>query len=108
MYEYRANIFNVVDGDTVDATIDVGFHMTAKLRLRLLGVNAPEMHGESRVAGEKAKHFTTQLLDQDVVITTHKSDSFGRWLANISLSNGKLFNDLLIQSGNAVPFMIGE
>lgn len=104
MYEYRATITNCVDGDTIDAIIELGFHLTAKLRLRLLGVNAPEMHGESAQAGQIAKDFTTHcLLGKDVVIQTEKSDSFGRWLATVFV-DGKNFNEELLSSSNAVIY----
>lgn len=104
MYEYNGRVENIVDGDTIDVTIDVGFYMTAKLRLRLLGVNAPEMHGESAKAGQIAKDFTTVcLLNKDVVIHTEKSDSFGRWLATVFVY-GKNFNEELLSSDNAVIY----
>lgn len=45
-YIYKAKIINVVDGDTVDATIDVGFKMTTVQRLRLLGINTPEKNSK--------------------------------------------------------------
>lgn len=107
-YNYKAKIVNVVDGDTVDVAVSVGFLLTATLRLRLLGVNAPEMHGSTRDAGRAARAFVeSNLLGKDVVIHTEKGDAFGRWLSVIYL-DGELFNQRLIDEGHAVPFMTAE
>lgn len=104
MYEYKAKITNVVDGDTVDAVVDVGFQMTITHRLRLLGVNCPEMHGPDFDAGQKAKDFTkNNLLNQEVIIHTEKSDVFGRYLATIYL-DGIDFCQELIDRGYAVVY----
>lgn len=102
----------VVDGDTVDLELDVGLHGRRVERLRLLGVNAPEMHGASRPAGVEAKTFTTTWLAEvgewPLVVQTSKSDDFGRYLARIwRASDGRCLNDDLVASGNAVPFMVG-
>ena len=102
LYNYRATITNVVDGDTVDATIDLGFRMTSTQRLRLLGLDTPEKFGPTKTQGLAAKQFVmTNLLFQHVVIRTHKSDVFGRWLAVIFLG-GVNFNQRLIDEGWAV------
>jgi micrococcal nuclease len=116
-YTYKARIENVVDGDTVDAVVDVGFKMTAKLRLRLLGVNTPELKSsvpEERVKANQAKDYTTASLHgKDVIIKTQKSDAFGRYLATIYYQVGDMvsyqvewreFNSSLISKGFAVPF----
>ncbi len=105
-YVFRAVIKRVVDGDTIDADIDLGLHCHRLERLRLLGVNCPEMHGDTKAAGEMAKEFVIAWLDgADIVLQTYKSDSFGRFLANVwRTSDGASLNDDLISSGNAVVF----
>jgi micrococcal nuclease len=104
MYQYRAKIIHVVDGDTVDATLELGFYLTATLRLRLLGVDTPEMHGLGRPAGVAARQFVEgELLGRDVVLETAKSDAFGRWLCRV-LVDGVDFNRRLIDEGHAVAF----
>lgn len=117
VYTYKADIVNVVDGDTVDARIhanaDVGFNLKFDLafieRLRLLGVNCPEVHGATRAAGLAAKAFTTaRLLGKTVTIRTEKGDSFDRWLASVTLDDGTDFSAALIDAGHAVPFMVGR
>ncbi len=102
MYEYRATCVHVVDGDTVDLVIDLGFHMSAQLRCRLLGVNTPELFGtdsagKSRALGAKA-YVKDRILGKQVLVRTEKSDSFGRWLADI-IYDGNNLSDELITSG---------
>lgn len=106
LYNYKATIVNVVDGDTVDCVLDLGFRASLTLRLRLLGVNAPEVHGPTRAAGLAARSFVAEhLLGRDVVVHTEKADVFGRYLAAITL-DGEDFNRKLIDEGFAVPFMV--
>jgi micrococcal nuclease len=108
MYEYDAKVINIIDGDTVDCVISLGFYLTATHRLRLLGVNCPEVHGPTRAEGLKAAEYTrATLLGQTVRIRTAKSDSFGRWLAQIYV-DGLDFNQSLIDRGLAVPYMVGK
>lgn len=120
MYTYRARALNVVDGDTCDLLIDVGFHMTTTQRIRLLGVNTPEMRVPEQTNREKAmaaKSFTAATLGMDrpleqrpaLLISTEKDDAFGRWLANIEVLDDvgtkvSCLNDDLIKFGHAVPY----
>lgn len=69
-YTYpRARIVAVHDGDTVIACIEVGFGITIQRHLRLLGINAPELAGESKAAGEASRGFLKGLVEgKDVVI----------------------------------------
>jgi micrococcal nuclease len=108
MYEYDAKVINVVDGDTIDCDIDLGLFLHATHRLRLLGVNCPEVHGPTKAEGLKAAEYTrVTLLGQTVRIRTAKSDSFGRWLCQVYL-DGLDFNQSLVDRGLAVPFMVGK
>lgn len=114
-YLYKAKVLNVVDGDTVDVVVDLGFSISTKQRLRLLGsqfgVDTWEKNSKDPVekslalAGEK---FTTEkVLDKDVFIITQKSDSFGRYLAQIIYrENGIEYNlgDELIKTSLAKPY----
>lgn len=105
LWNYKATVVNVVDGDTIDATIRIGFLLTTTQRLRFLGVNCPEVHGPTRSAGLAAAEFTRQsLLGKDVVVHTEKDDVFGRWLAVVYV-DGASFNQRLLDEGFAVPFM---
>lgn len=111
----RAKLVRVIDGDTVELDIDLGFHLTRRDHVRVLGVNCPELHGTTREAGERAKLFTIGWFEghgQDIMVRTYKdkSDSFGRYLAEIvgvgSTGIDSLGADLLL-SQNAVPYMSG-
>lgn len=111
-YVYRARVVRVVDGDTLDVTIDAGFRATREERLRLLGVNTPELRGASRPAGLAAREFATVWLAQayagdewPLVVQTVKADTFGRYLATVwRASDGRNLNADLLASGHAVPF----
>lgn len=108
---YRAKLVRVVDGDTIDVWIDAGFHGYRRERLRLLGVNAPEMHGASKTAGDAAKAYVDGWLlglpgDWPLIVQTEKSDVFGRFLAQCwRVMDGANLSDDLLSSGNAVPFL---
>ena len=111
LYNYKGTVTNVVDGDTVDVLIDVGFHLSFKTRVRLLGINTPEMNAKdeaTRTAAQAAKNFTTaHLLNSQVKLHTEKADAFGRYLAVIYLVKDGIeinFNDLLVKDGYAVIF----
>lgn len=90
MYEYKAVITNVVDGDTFDMDIDLGFHIHIHERVRLLDVDTPEKFGEEKELGMIVKEYATnKLLGKEVIINSEKADvaantdSFGRWLVNV-------------------------
>jgi len=112
VYRYKAKIVNVVDGDTVDAVIDIGFKLTTTQRLRLYGVNTPELRSsneDERALANKAKEYTTNtLLSQEVLLTTYKTDAFGRYLTTIHLTDYTNFNRTLIEKGYAKPYMQNE
>lgn len=94
MYEYKAKVVNVVDGDTMDLEVDLGFRIYHKIRVRLLGINTPEKFGTERELGEICSEYAKRLwLNQEVVIRSEKEetdvnkDSFGRWLINMKFLN---------------------
>jgi micrococcal nuclease len=116
MYEYKAKVLKVVDGDTLDVEIDLGFHVYHELRLRLNHVDAPEM---STAAGKAAKAYvvswmTTCPNGTDVIVKTDrdKTEKYGRYLG-VVLAAGDFavglpsLNDALLASGNARPYSGG-
>lgn len=85
LYCFKAKCYNVVDGDTIDVTIDFGFEIFGNRRLRLLDVDTPERGQENY---KEATEFTKNLvLDKDIFIQTYKSDVFGRYLAKVYVLN---------------------
>jgi micrococcal nuclease len=109
LYNYRAKVTRVVDGDTIDAEIDLGFEVQTKKRLRLLWINAPEAKGATKQAGDKARDHLWELLmqaDDDegwFEIHTEKADSFGRYLVLIRFGETTV-NQRMIDDGHAVEF----
>lgn len=102
LYVYRAQCVNVVDGDTYDFLVDLGFHTTHKIRARLGGdKDTPEMNSKNaaeRVHAKKATAFAEeQLLGQEVIIRTEKDKIgiYGRYTATVTLDDGRDFGELL-------------
>ena len=112
LYHYKAKVLRVVDGDTIDVIIDVGFAMSfgnesAPQRLRLNRINASESRTrnlEEKARGIAAKEYLIQfLLDHrmEVILKTHKDDAFGRWLSDVYCGD-ICVNDHLVFKGHAV------
>jgi len=105
-YEYNAHITRVIDGDTFEANIDLGFNVSFKATLRLKGVDTPETWRPScdaeRKHGEAATRFVeTIILGQKVKIITHKAGAgiYGRYTAEVYIEDGRCLSDMLIEGG---------
>ena len=104
MYHYRGLITRVIDGDTVEAEIDLGFGVSIHETIRLDGINTPEIRGgtaETKAAGQEAKRFVEKhTLDRQVEVFTHqdKKGKFGRYLAEIFLNGEDCLNDMLVRA----------
>lgn len=87
MWNYKARCYRVVDGDTYDVTVDLGFNIHHNIRLRLRGVNTPEIFGATASEeGKRAAEFVRGLLEnKDVVVTTYKAQpsTFNRYEADV-------------------------
>lgn len=117
MFEYRAKVLRVIDGDTLLVEIDLGFNTILRDKVRLYGVNTPETHGPKakteKVAGEAAAAFVAAWLasNLEVVLRSHDAravgqEKYGRWLAVVSpVGGGKSLNDELISAGHAVKLV---
>jgi len=115
MYEYNAKVYDVTDGDTVKAYVDLGFNLHAKLVLRLYGINAPETRTkdlDEKKEGFKAKDRVIKLLeksDYKIRMKSHGVDKYGRSLAeiivNVPLSGEININQLLLNEGLAEEYM---
>ncbi len=115
-HDYRVeSVRRVVDGDTVDLTLDLGFYLHGAYRFRLLGIDAPERGTPGAAeATAYAREWLAEALTEaarpgvQVRATSHKADSFGRWLADVYLRDadgavlGNLTRDLLI-AGHGTP-----
>jgi micrococcal nuclease len=114
MYQYKCKILKVLDGDTVDIDLDLGFKIIlANQRVRMAGVDTPESRtaiAEEKVRGQLSKKKLAEKLPIGSwqIIETQKSDSnddkFGRILGVFILEDGTRVNDWLIQNNYAVPY----
>jgi len=96
-----AKMVNVVDGDTMDFLVDLGFHTTKKIRVRLRGIDTPEIfhpsHPTERVHGIAAKEFVIKkFLGKTGTLTTYRDrkGKFGRYLADFCADGRDLSEDL--------------
>jgi|TARA_B110000977_G_scaffold200482_1_gene291171 micrococcal nuclease len=113
MYTYNAKLDRVVDGDTVDATVDLGFDTWKFIRIRLVGINTPESRTrdlEEKVRGLAAKDFVVDMFEKHnniFILESQGVGKYGRCLGNIFFGDQNL-NDLLITEGHAVAYYGGK
>tara|TARA_B100001248_G_scaffold174470_1_gene132363 strand:+ start:933 stop:1352 length:420 start_codon:yes stop_codon:yes gene_type:complete len=110
MYRYKVDVTRVVDGDTVDVDIDLGFGMTyKKQRVRMMGIDTPESRTrdlEEKFYGLKSKEFLKDLLkDREVQLVSHDKGKFGRILGELFIDDWKQsVNQMMIDGYHAVPY----
>lgn len=105
IYQYNAKLVRVVDGDTIDVNVDLGFDVWVKQRLRLKYIDAPEMRGASKEAGLLSKQALEDYIrDTEFYIETEKRGKFGRYIAELFWLTGESINERMIQEGYAVPY----
>lgn len=100
-YAYAATVERVIDGDTLWAVIDVGFGTRVREKLRLRGLDCPEL---GTPEGESAKRFAQKLLPAGTPIllkTTRSEDKYGRYVADVFIGE-RYLNNLLLQEGLAI------
>lgn len=113
LYIYSASVVKVVDGDTVDLEVDLGFGVYKIDRFRLLGINAPELHSTKpgeRERGEAARQFLASLCEgKDVEIETFKdkADKYGRYLVMMDAGDVQI-NAAMVAAGHAVEYFGGR
>ena len=108
-FRYDIQVINVIDGDTIDVILqrDIGFKHVAtwRQRLRIAGIDCPEVTGQTRAAGLAATAFTRDWLAREpCAAETLKQDNFGRWLARVFRADGSGLAEALVAAGHAVPF----
>jgi micrococcal nuclease len=115
MYEYRIKkVTNVVDGDTIDVEIDLGFSVSYAQRLRLAGIDTPESRttdkAEKALGLEAKEYLKGKIKDaKDVIVKTEKPDSsekYGRILGWVYVDgSNKSINEQMIEDGHAWGYM---
>lgn len=112
LYNYKAHVTGVYDGDSITADIDLGFYMCMRnQKIRLYGINTPEIRGEEREQGLIARDRVRELiLDKDIILTSYKDKSgkYGRWLGTILImdedGSWTNVNQLLLAEGLATTY----
>ena len=114
-FVYKAVILKIVDGDTIDVEIDLGFHVFTKQRLRLCNIDAFEKNDKDplkRALALKATNRVNELIPvgSAVILESFKQDKYGRFLAEVySISPpSNSINAILVEENLAVPYFGGK
>ncbi len=107
IYQYRCEVFNVVDGDTVDCVVDLGFRVKLSMRVRLWGINAPERGTPEAVTA--SSYLRYRVIKKPLMVQTlmDKEDKYGRMLG-IFFENGdeRSVNQKMLDDKQAVPYLV--
>jgi Kyanoviridae endonuclease len=111
MYHYKAKVDKIVDGDTIDVIIDLGFKITTFQRIRFARINTPETYNvkkdsEEYMKGMEAKQYVEQRMaanNFEISLETEKvTEKYGRYIGTIWLADSTVsLNDELVQKGLA-------
>lgn len=115
MYEYKCKVVRIVDGDTVDVDIDLGFGVWLKdERVRIMGIDTPESRTSDAVEklfGLAAKHRLEELIGETAILRTEidrngedAKGKFGRILGDFIADDGRKVTDILIAEGHCVAY----
>lgn len=97
-----AEVIRIVDGDTVDFRIDLGYDIFCETRARLSGINAPEVTGDEKPRGLKAtKHLTKLIGGKPVIVRADEKGKFGRWITKIYVDKVDIC-DKMVEDGHAI------
>lgn len=114
LYVYRATLLNVVDGDTLDLRISLGLDVYADHRIRLAGINTPEMNSPdplTRKLAQEAKAFVVAYLPSEpnaITLKTYKDkrEKYGRYLGEVSPMDAvQSLNVALVEAGLASVYV---
>ena len=109
MYEYRAHVASVYDGDTITVNVDLGFHIQHKIKVRLANIDAPEIRGAEREEGIQSRDALRRLIEgAPVRVKTFRdrTGKYGRYIANVYTDDhGELcVNEWMVANGYAEPY----
>ena len=115
MFEYNATVVKVVDGDTIDAMVDLGFGTWKKVRIRMHGINAPESRTrnlEEKKKGLAANARLIEMLEENekhFILISHGVGKFGRCLGEIYIKgHNTSLNKQLISEGHGTEYFGGK
>lgn len=108
MYEYKVKeVLRVVDGDTIDVLIDLGFDLTKKERVRVSGVDTPECRtkdAQEKALGKQASAFAERWFSEgEIIVRTEKDGKYGRMLG-VFLKGSESYNKRLVDEGYAFEY----
>lgn len=111
MYQYKIkSIQKIIDGDTIDVEIDLGFGITTSQRIRLKYINAAEtrtLNLEEKAKGLAAKEWLKKELSREGewIIETQKEDKYGRYLGTLyCVGDSVTVNERMLNEGIVVPY----
>jgi endonuclease YncB( thermonuclease family) len=101
---YPVTVLKAVDGDTFDVLVDLGFSLSYKVRIRMLGINTPEMHDKDPVKRERAQRAKTEGKTWESLSCTlipHGTDKYGRWVSELRKQDGTDYSAHMVLIGLA-------
>ena len=108
---YKFTLTRVVNGDTVEGFVDLGFNISTKQRFRLDGIVAPSLRSENDDEKERAKAakmwLSSRLSKKQIIIRSRKANKFGHYLAMLFI-DGSNVNEELLSAGHAFKFSVRE
>lgn len=111
MYQYQASLNRVIDGDTMEFVVDLGFGIYSVHAVRLHGINSPEVVGPTRADGLAAAAWSQQWFRDNpgpYVLETYKgreTEKYGRYLGTVTALNGRVINSDIVAAGHAVVYL---
>jgi micrococcal nuclease len=118
LYHYKAEVLSVYDGDTVTLMIDQGMKHFARVKVRMIGIDTPEIRTkdlEEKKRGYDAKDYLKSRIEgKTIIVQTQKKGKFGRWLGVLweysedSEELGESLNDEMIRMGHAKAYDGGK
>ena len=115
LYTYRAKIIDVYDGDTFTVQIDLGFKVTLTDKVRLYGIDTPEIRTKDKEEKKRGytarKYLLDMVLGHDCLVKTHKQEKYGRILADVTIVEDGVEIDLateMIKNGHGKAYFGGK
>lgn len=116
VYNYYATLDRVVDGDTLDITVDLGFRICTKVRVRLAGIDTPETYGVKKESEEYQKGiaakqfveswFATKAPNRFLIESEKGQGKYGRWIVKVAPEDSsEILNEELVKAGHAVEII---
>lgn len=111
MYTYKIKLTKVIDGDTLECIVDLGFRVSLKERFRLIGIDTPEVRTrdlEEKKLGLKASEFVKDYCEKHkdtLYVKVEGKDKYGRWLGTFYKGEDpQSLNELLLENGLATVY----